>query len=60
MYDILEKVKKTLIAIAPVVTAVCAIWGLDVAGAVSATEVFIIACLEYAGWWVEKKAEKDA
>lgn len=60
MNEILEKVKKTVIAASPFITAVCAIWGLDVAGAVSATEVFIIACLEYAGWWVEKKAEKDA
>lgn len=58
MYDILEKIKKTLITLSPAITAVSAIWGLDVASIVSATEVFLIACLQYVQFWIDYKNGK--
>ena len=54
----LENVKKTIMAISPVITSISAIWGLDIAGIVSATEVFVIACLQYAQFWIDYKAKK--
>ena len=54
----MEKIKKTIITISPVISGVSAIWGLDIASIVSATEVFIIACLQYAQFWIEYKANK--
>ena len=56
--ELLEKIKKTVIATSPFITAVCAIWGLDVASIVSATEVFLIACLQYVQFWIDYKNGK--
>ena len=54
----IEKIKKTLITLSPAITAVSAIWGLDVASIVSATEVFLIACLQYVQFWIDYKNGK--
>ena len=54
----LEKIKKTLITVSPAITAVAAIWGLDIASIVSATEVFLIAGLQYAQFWIDCKNSK--
>lgn len=58
MNEILEKVKKTLIAIAPVVSAVSAFWGLDVAAIVTATETFLVSIIQYVEAWLNFKAKK--
>lgn len=58
MNEILEKVKKTLIAIAPVVSAVSAIWGLDIAAIVTATEAFLVSIIQYVESWLNFKAKK--
>lgn len=59
MNDILEKVKKVLIAVSPVVASVAAVWGLDIAGIVTATETFLIAVIQYVQFWVNYKAKKS-
>lgn len=55
MNDVLEKVKKTIIALTPVVGAVGAIWGWDGAGIATATEAFLIAVIQYAQFWISYK-----
>ncbi len=54
----MEKIKKTIITLSPVISGISAIWGLDIASIVSATEVFIIACLQYVQFWMDYKASK--
>lgn len=59
MNDVLEKVKKVLIAVSPVVASVAAVWGLDIAGIATATETFLIAVIQYVQFWVNYKAKKN-
>ena len=55
MNEILEKVKKTIIALTPVVSAVGAVWGWDGAGIATATEAFLVAAIQYAQFWISYK-----
>lgn len=56
----LEQIKKTLVALTPVVAAVAAIWGLDIAGIATATEAFLISVIQYAQFWIDYKASKTS
>lgn len=54
----LEQIKKTLVALTPVVAGIAAIWGLDIAGIATATEAFLISVIQYAQFWIDYKASK--
>lgn len=55
MYDVLEKVKKTITYLTPAVVGIGAVWGWDGAGIATATEAIILAGLQYAQFFCKNK-----
>ena len=54
MYNILENIKKSIIAITPAIVGVGAVWGWDGAGIASATETVLVAILQYVQFFCKK------
>lgn len=55
MYDVLEKVKKTITYLTPAVVGIGAVWGWDGAAVASATETVILAILQYVQFFCKNK-----
>lgn len=58
MNNILEKVKKIVLALTPAIVGIGATFGWDGAAIASATETFLLAAIQYVQFWVNRKTKK--
>lgn len=58
MYKLLNKIKKFVIAVSPILPLAVVFCSAAYAGVICALEIAIIAGLQYAQWWIKNDEEK--
>lgn len=59
MYKLLNKIKKIVIAVSPILPLAVVFCNMAYAGVICALEIAIIAGLQYAQWWVKNDEKKS-